>query len=416
MTPPRRSQTPGLAGHGLATEGSEELIAAPTSGRRGYVLIVPWDLRYPGGVNQVVLNLVREIESDGRFVPIVLMSKWRGRVAKPNDVIESIELRQPIYPHKPIRSLLGYFFKMPWWLPRLLQTMRSLDPAVINFHYPTLAAWPLLTIRALGLMRFTVVLSFHGTDVENARKEPWYVAWLWRAMIDRSDHVVACSENLATQLRALAPSMKKDAIVINNGITLPTHSNDAQLAPIERPTDRFVLSVGTYVHKKGMDVVLQAFALIAPKFPDVSLVLIGRTGAEYPALVKLVAALDLAQSVSLLADLDHETVMRYQRAATVFVLASRDESFGIALLEAGASGVPVVASRVGGVPEILSSPDLGVLVEPDNAEVLAIALEGLLAASDAMRRRMGERLKEHVLANFTWKAAGREYLRLAEAE
>lgn len=389
-----------------------------SNAKPSYVFILPWDLQYPGGVNQVVVNLAKEIESQGELQPVLLTSTWRGQGDDERTGTAPIELRQPVYPHKPLKSVLGFFLLMPWWMPRLLKTLRSLEPSVVNFHYPTLAAWPVLLLRKLGLMQFKAVLSFHGADIDTARKEPWYCIRLWRAMIDQCDHVVVCSEGLAQELRLLAPAMNKVPIVIHNGVgaAAPTPATDAATEKGDsEPSDRFVLSVATYEHKKGIDILLRAFALVAPKFADVSLVLIGREGPQYAALLQLVDDLGLARRVRCLTNVEHAQVMRYHRAATVFVLASRDEPFGIAILEAGVNGVPVVASRVGGIPEIISSPRLGALVEPENVEMLADAMERLLV-SEATRHELGQQLRAHVMANFTWQAAGRKYLQLIDLQ
>jgi len=89
------------------------------------------------------------------------------------------------------------------------------------------------------------------------------------------------------------------------------------------------------------------------------------------------------------------------RACDVFVLPSIAEGLPGALLEAMATGVPVIASRVGGVPEILNSPDVGTMVSPSSVDELANAMERLYNVDEVERNATGKILRERVLAEFT---------------
>ncbi len=93
-------------------------------------------------------------------------------------------------------------------------------------------------------------------------------------------------------------------------------------------------------------------------------------------------------------------------------MPSRSEPFGIAIIEAGYLGVPVVATRVGGIVEIVTEDVDGVLVAADDVEGLASQLERLLE-SEALRARLGMALHERVLSAFTWSRALEQYLQLS---
>jgi glycosyltransferase involved in cell wall biosynthesis len=90
------------------------------------------------------------------------------------------------------------------------------------------------------------------------------------------------------------------------------------------------------------------------------------------------------------------------------VLPSRKESFGIVLLEAGAFGVPVIASRVGGIPEIIEDGITGLLVPAEDAVALAECMTSVLSSTD-FAESMGARLRQHVEANFAWSSALEKY-------
>ena len=96
------------------------------------------------------------------------------------------------------------------------------------------------------------------------------------------------------------------------------------------------------------------------------------------------------------------------KQAKTFCLPSRAEPFGIAILEAGAYRLPVVASRVGGIPEIIIDGETGLLVEPDDTRALTAALDRVLSDAD-LARNLGERLYERVVGDFSWKRAYQQY-------
>ncbi len=93
---------------------------------------------------------------------------------------------------------------------------------------------------------------------------------------------------------------------------------------------------------------------------------------------------------------------------------SRAESFGVAALEAAASGLPVVASRVGGLPEVVADGETGLLVEPDDPAALAAALSALIHNPER-RRAMSAAARAHAVARYDWHACARAMERLYEA-
>ena len=164
---------------------------------------------------------------------------------------------------------------------------------------------------------------------------------------------------------------------------------------------RYILNVGNYVAGKAQDVLVDAFAQIAPAHPDLNLVFIGGTldGTWLAGLRDKVAKLGLGERVVFLENQPQKRVARLMRFATALAHASRAESFGLVLIEAGVCGTPVVATRVGGIPEIIPSQEFGVLVEAGDVAALATALDDLLRRPDEAAARAG-RLQTRVLNTF----------------
>ena len=133
------------------------------------------------------------------------------------------------------------------------------------------------------------------------------------------------------------------------------------------------------------------------------LLLVG-DGEQKKSLLRMVDALELTQYIEMRGDMPHNQIPILMNAADIFCLPSVREGWPNVVMEALACGVPVVASNVGGVPEILTSPDYGILVPKENAEALA---DGLMRAMQKMWVK--EKIKEAV-QDRTWKkAAGKVY-------
>jgi glycosyltransferase involved in cell wall biosynthesis len=154
------------------------------------------------------------------------------------------------------------------------------------------------------------------------------------------------------------------------------------------PEGEFMLFVGAFGHYKGVDVLLDAYRRLDDPPP---LVLIGYETTEYP-----VRTTDVPTGVRILKNWDHDAVMAaWRRAAVGLVPSVWEEPFGIVALEAMATRTPVIASRIGGLTDIVQDGETGLLVAPGDADALAGAMRRLIG-DPALRRRMGELGSERV--------------------
>ena len=166
----------------------------------------------------------------------------------------------------------------------------------------------------------------------------------------------------------------------------------------------FVLFVGRLASNKGLRTLVDAFAPLAREDPSGHLVLVGEDGGMRPAVEARVRALGLERRIHLLGHLDDEpTVAAAYREARLTVLPSDYEAFGLVLLESLAQGTPVVASRVGGIPEVVEDGRAGLLVPPGAVPELTEALRTLWSDRDRARR-LGEYGRTEVVPRFTWEA------------
>jgi glycosyltransferase involved in cell wall biosynthesis len=165
----------------------------------------------------------------------------------------------------------------------------------------------------------------------------------------------------------------------------------------------FVLFVGRLASNKGLLELVDAFSRLAQHDPSAGLVLIGADGGMRPLVEARVREHRLVPRVRITGHIpDDQLVASAFRAARVFALPSEYEAFGLVLLEALAQGTPVVASRVGGVPEVLDEGRAGRLVPPEDSSALADALIALWD-DESLRRDLSEYGRSQVVPRYSWE-------------
>jgi glycosyltransferase involved in cell wall biosynthesis len=174
-------------------------------------------------------------------------------------------------------------------------------------------------------------------------------------------------------------------------------------------TRRYVAAIGRVVDKKGFDLLLDAFHQISAHHGDVDLV-IGGNGPRLDDLRKYAAELGVADRVHFPGRLSRDEVAQVMGAASVFVMPSRLEPFGIVVLEAWRAGTAVIATSIGGPPEFVSDGIDGLLVDPHDTRALAEALDKLLS-DDSLRRRVAAAGRVR-FSDFVWPALTFEYRRV----
>jgi glycosyltransferase involved in cell wall biosynthesis len=263
-------------------------------------------------------------------------------------------------------------------------------PDVVHAHVYQ-AAPPALVLGRLT--RAAVVVSEHYTGFARGLVAGYDVR-LARESFRRADLVAPVSEELAERLRALAPQARIEPVP--NPVDTETFRPPAAPRMAGRPAR--LLNVAALAEKKGHAHLLEALAQLGG---DERLDIVGG-GELLGALERQTAALGLAARVRLLGPRPKEEVAELMRTADLFVLPSLYENLPVVLIEAQASGLPAVATRVGGVPELVTD-DAGELVEPGDPVALAAAIARALAQRerfdpDLLARRAAERFGYEAIA------------------
>lgn len=240
--------------------------------------------------------------------------------------------------------------------------------------------------------RVKTVTTLHGW-VGNTRRGQWY------CRIDRKatsffDRVIAVSSSLASQIQ---PNRSQEIIVIPNGIDInywkPVHGTGPDV-----PTIGFV---GRISHEKGWDLFVRSAALIHQSYPCARFKVAGH-GPDLPAMKSLADTLGLSSCMEFCGAIDE--MRQFYGSLTLLLAPSRSEGLPIAQLEAMATGVPVVATRVGGVAGLIQHGLNGLLCEPDNITEISLQTTQLLNdqekqknLSETARRMVQERYSNETM-------------------
>lgn len=318
-----------------------------------------------GGVQRVASQLAIELQKRGTSVSVV--APRYPRTLSGQEVIEGIPVTRWHFLVPRLRDVrqgrLALFFASWFYFPatlaRLIWKIVRDQPQVVNLHF--VGAPSVFILVARSLLHFRLVISLHGDDVEGFARQNWIDRWIFRAALARADVVTACSAYLLKQARYIAPEIESKSQVIYNGI--------AEFSfPQASGSGGGLVAVGRLVSKKGFDIFLCALAELSNDCAR----LIG-DGPERAALERLAHELGIQDRVEFTGAQTHEEVIRSMRNSQLIVIPSRQEPFGLVALEALALGKPIVAARVGGLPEILDGGDEQ-LVEPENPSALAQAI------------------------------------------
>lgn len=354
-----------------------------------------------GGVEQVTYNLAKEFVRLGHDVAVVAPCV-RGEPDF-SDAGGVLVRRLPYpMPQQSPRDILEFAFRFPWADRAFDRVVTEFQPDVINSHFAATTN-SLYSVRAVERHGLPLVVSLHGADVEKMPE----VSTSWRRValsaIRHADALTACSDHI--RLRAGRLDEKALAAkVIRNGIDLSEFDFQAE-SPEEQP---MFLALGRFVRQKGFDVLLYAFRRVVEVSSEPNLVLIGE-GPEAQSLRGQTERLGIQDRVTILSSVPRPLVIGTMKTCMAVVVPSRMESLGIVSMEAMAAGKPVVASDVGGIPEVVRHQKNGLLVPPEDPEALAAAM--LEIAGDAeLRKRLGEEGRRQAASMHTWPTAAAAYL------
>lgn len=251
-----------------------------------------------------------------------------------------------------------------------------------------------------GLSEFQPsIVSVWGTDVLEAPTLTPLHRWITRRALARAGAITATGLRLAEATLPYVPE-GKPVTVIPYGVDLDRfrHEPQAQRDDAAVPT---VGAVARMSPEKGFDHLLRAVALLRDE--DVALnVLLAGDGPSRASLERMTNDLGLRDRVTFAGEVAHEDVPAMLRRLDIFAMPSTWEGFGVSALEASAMELPVVASDIHGIPDVVLDGKSGLLVPPGDARALADAI-ARLAVDAALRRAMGAAGRAYVERDYRWQ-------------
>lgn len=284
-------------------------------------------------------------------------------------------------------------------LSALVRLIRAENPDVVHTNSAKASGLGCFAARWAGVPR--IIFTAHGWEFNASRGLISRIGirfFSWMTIL-LSDETICVSEAVRGDV-VHWPFIHRKLVVVLNGIecaTLKTRE-EARASLLPAQTNKTWVGMISELHptKRIVDA-LHAVKDLVGDFPNLILVVLGE-GAERARLEETIGALGLRDRVFLLGFI--KDAATYANAFDIFLHASRSESSGYAILEAGCASLPVVACSVGGIPEVIQTDVNGLLVEPENPSHLADALESYLHNPE-QARAYGVALHETVVTKFS---------------
>lgn len=346
------------------------------------------------GAESVLLNLSLELQRLGHSCSVAVFENSQNPNTELAQRAESLGLTTRRI------SCRGQF---DWSAVRTIRSIaveESID--LIHAHGYKADFYAYAASRPLGLPLVATCHNWPGRSMTMR-----FYASLDQFVLRRFDRVAAVSERVAEQLQQ--PKSHGRVQQIANGVPTPGSPSAARLAPVTSMRNGLVVgTVGRLSSEKGLSFLVQAAQKLSHDFPDTLYVLVG-DGTERAALESQVRVLGLTGRV--IFEGERSDMQGVYASFDVFVLASLTEGMPMVVLEAMAARLPVVATRVGAIPQLIPDASFGILVEPGNAEALAEGI-GTLLRDAALREHVGQNAQDRVQQFFSSARMAERYVEI----
>lgn len=289
----------------------------------------------------------------------------------------------------------------------LVRIIRSYKPTVIHLNSSKISGLGALAARILWVQKIIFTAHAWAFNEERPLYQKLVIAFLAWLTVLLSTKTIVVSEAMKKQILH-GPFILGKVIVITNGTRtyallgkIEARHALAALHPALSVSDiEHDIWIGTVAELhpvKGLSYAIDAMSTLRRKYPTIRYLILSE-GQMRKELEKQIKENGLEQTVFLLGQVKEAPL--YGKAYDIFLLPSLSEAFGISLLEAGLAGLPVVASRVGGIPEILTDTKTGLLISPKDSRAISEAIDSLLT-DEPRQKELGTSLQRRVEKEFS---------------
>ena len=338
--------------------------------------------------------------------PVIVPKSLKGSWKEPRKYYfsENVEVKAPLSFNFPnlLKSTDGYL--MAACTRRAFKKSLDANTSLVHAHfaYPdAVAAWILASEWNLPL-----VVTVHGSDINILAEHPPRRRRILK-MLKNADSIVCVSKDLVNKVVKLGVP---GACVQH----IPNGVDTVKFFPGNKESNRkrlglghmkkLLLTVGHIVPIKGYERLIKALSHMNP---DIGLVLVG-DGHERNKLERLVKSLGLEERVSFAGIVKHDDLTPYYQAADFLVISSYSEGWPTVIFEALACGVPVIANDVGGIPEVLKSPEHGLIMKDNDHQTIADSV------STAYQRNWNQHAAVSFAEKHSWDEIAKQYLKVYE--
>jgi len=297
---------------------------------------------------------------------------------------------------------------------KMLGVIKRYDIELINAHWALPSGF--LATMTKRFHKLPVVTTSYGAELFTIRRKYSIFKPLLKRAISNSDRAIAISDATAEAVKKFEP--RKEVEVIPDGVDTkhfsPENKGDRIKQRYGLEGYSVILSCGRMVERKGFEYLVRAMPTVIQKFPNTKLVLVGE-GPERNRLATLASSLGIGENIVFTGVASDEDLPRYYVACDIFVLPAiidargDTEGSGTTLVEAMASGKPVIGTNVGGIPYAVHNGEEGFLVEQRSPSQLAERIITLLS-DQSLRQEFGKRGREAAEGRFSWNKIAERYV------
>ena len=342
-------------------------------------------------------------------VPLIPTRGWaswgNSKNVRHEDIIEEIKVLYPRYLHLPRRIFREYSFCIYYYsIKRTVQrVIKAFQPDIFHAHTSTPDGFVGLLLR--NKFALPLVVTLRGSDINVYPYRSRLFFDLTKKVISRADKVIAVSNALKVAAERIGSPQERIAVIYNGCDTKRfTFDSDTRSSLRKRlgiPAKSIgFLFIGHLIKKKGIFELLEAFSSIVRNRVDSYLIFVGH-GREMEVLTRKVSDGGIGNRIYFVGTRCHEEIPWWLSMSDVLVLPSHSEGLPNVVLEAMACQRPVIATKVGGVPEAVVDGKTGILLEPRNPIALAQAMTRLAHDKD-LRSKMGNNGRQIVMQKFSW--------------